>query len=98
MRNSLTSWRLRTAAETAAKLRSLGRADRVIDDPLTRVERISESFEVGVAKPRREIHAVTADLRSALGVFFDQDSTVPAGAPRNAESGPWRQKGMAGGG
>src|SRR6185503_5597759 len=46
--------------------RQWDRTDRVIGDVLTRLERIGQSFEAGVAKPIRETQAISAGLRAAF--------------------------------
>jgi outer membrane protein insertion porin family len=72
---------MRSLVNEATELsqKHLGRADRVIDDLLTQMERTSESLQAGVAKPFRETHALAAGLRAALGVFFGRHSTTSAG-------------------
>src|SRR6185295_2049688 len=66
-------------AETSRK--HWGRIDRVIGDLLTRLERISQSFEAGVAKPIRETQAISAGLRAALGAFVRRRGTAPGSGP-----------------
>ena len=65
------------AAEVSQK--QVGRADHVIDNILTRLEKISESLEADVAEPFREARAFTAALRTALGVFLGRHKTNSPG-------------------
>src|SRR5690349_14214319 len=67
------------AAEASQK--HWARTDRVIGDVLTRLEKISQSFEVGVAKPIRETQAIGAGLRAALGAFVRRRGTAPGSGP-----------------
>ena len=67
------------AAEASQK--NLRRTDQVIGDVLTRLEGISQSFEVGVAKPIWETQAIGAGLRAALGAFVRRRGTAPGSGP-----------------
>jgi hypothetical protein len=46
------------------------RADHVIDDAVTRVERISDTVEHGIARPVRELQAILAALQAMLSIFL----------------------------
>jgi outer membrane protein insertion porin family len=71
--------------------KQIGRADRVFDDVLTRMERIGKSFEVGAAKLFRETQGIPAATRTALGVFLGHHSTpTPGGSgTRNSPLSGW---------
>jgi ABC-type transporter Mla subunit MlaD len=56
------------AADVSGRL--FKRVDHVIDDAVTRVERISDTVELGFARPVREIQAILAALRAMLSVFL----------------------------
>lgn len=77
------SERIKSIANEAAEAsqKHWARTDRVIGDVLTRLERISQSFEVGVAKPIRETQAIGAGLRAALGAFVGRRGTAPGSRP-----------------
>ena len=57
----------------------------MIGDVLTRLERIGQSFEAGVAKPIRETQAIGAGLRAALGAFVGHRGTAPGKRPWNTK-------------
>ena len=64
--------RIKPVVEDAASVsrRQLARADKVLGEVLTRVERISDFVEQDIVQPAREIHALSAAVRSTLAVFF----------------------------
>jgi methyl-accepting chemotaxis protein len=64
--------RIKTVADDASEVsrRQLARADKVVGDVLTRVERVSDHVEDSILKPVREIQAVVAAIRYTLAVFF----------------------------
>ena len=64
--------RIEPVVEEAAGVshRQLARADKVLGDVFTHIERISRYVEQDVVQPAREIHALSAAVRSALAVFF----------------------------
>ncbi len=66
----------------------LGRADRVIDKVLTRVERISGFFDAAAGKPAREMQAIRAVVRAAFGLLFGQRRTTSAGGG-GSQKGSW---------
>ncbi|HEX2520874.1 MAG TPA: POTRA domain-containing protein, partial [Terriglobia bacterium] len=68
-----------------ASLNYWGRTDRAIGDALTRLEKISQSFEVGLVKPIRETQAIRAGVRAALGAFVGHPGKgSPKGTLRTA--------------
>ena len=69
-----------------ASLKQWERTDRVIGDVLTRLERISQSLEAGVAKPIRETQAISAGLRAAFGAFVGHRGRTPATRPGTRKS------------
>jgi methyl-accepting chemotaxis protein len=66
------SQRIKSTVNGAADVsgRLFIRADHVIDDAVTRVERISDTIEHGIARPVRKIQAILAALRAMLNVFL----------------------------
>ena len=69
-----------------ASLKQWERTDRVIGDVLTRLERISQSLEAGVAKPIRETQAISAGLRAAFGAFVGHRGRTTATSPGTRKS------------
>ena len=69
-----------------ASLKQWERTDRVIGDVLTRLERISQSLEAGVAKPIREIQAISAGLRAAFDAFIGHRGRTPSTRPETRKS------------
>lgn len=67
--------------------RQLARADRVLGDVLTRVDRISRDVEQAIVLPAREILALSAAVRSAFTVFFQRGENSKR---RNKSSSPFR--------
>jgi hypothetical protein len=70
------SERIKAVVKEATEVshKHMGRADRMIEDGFSRLEKMSEPFEAGVAKPLREIQAIVVGLRVALDTFFDHYS------------------------
>ena len=64
--------RIKPVVEDAASVshRQLARADKVLGDVFTHVERTSGYVEQDIVQPARELHALSAAVRSALAVFF----------------------------
>jgi methyl-accepting chemotaxis protein len=70
------SQRIKSTVNGAADLsgRLFIGADHVIDDAVTRVERISDTVEHGIARPVRELQAILAALRAnAEHILTPQD-------------------------
>ncbi|MBI3895664.1 MAG: BamA/TamA family outer membrane protein [Acidobacteria bacterium] len=58
---------------TEASRREIARADHVVGDVLTRVEKVSAEVESGIVRPVREIKALSAGVRTVLAVLFGKN-------------------------
>jgi outer membrane protein insertion porin family len=79
--------RLKPVVNEAASVshNQLVRADRVLSDLLTRIERINDYLEQGV----REIEAILAGLRSAAAAFFDRHTGSKLGRGQSEALRGW---------